>query len=160
MEDIDVGIPSDTATSLSREDKDEDENTKAKDKKRGNSGGGITLSGLLNAIDGVAGSEGRILFMTTNNKSALDPALIRAGRADVCIEFKNACRTLGKELFRIFYPLDGNFPTKSARRESDGEKIAQPLDSDTIEALAEQWVSYFDEHEFSSAALQGESSFA
>jgi chaperone BCS1 len=29
--------------------------------------GGITLSGLLNVIDGVAASEGRILIMTTNH---------------------------------------------------------------------------------------------
>jgi len=27
----------------------------------------VTLSGLLNALDGVAASEGRILFMTTNH---------------------------------------------------------------------------------------------
>lgn len=160
MEDIDVGMPSTHASSLSRDNddaKDDDEDAKSKGKQRAAGFGGITLSGLFNAIDGVAGSEGRILFMTTNDKSALDPALIRAGRADVCIEFKNACRVLGKELFRIFYPLDGKFPTKQARQSDslDNEKPAQVLDADTIESLGEQWVSFFDEGEFSSAALQG-----
>ena len=42
----------------------------------------LTLSGLLNAIDGVTSSEGRIVFMTTNYVDKLDPALIRPGRVD------------------------------------------------------------------------------
>ena len=49
--------------------------------------GGVTLSGLLGAIDGVAAQEGRLLFATTNKYSALDSALIRPGRLDVHIKF-------------------------------------------------------------------------
>lgn len=44
---------------------------------------GVTFSGLLNAIDGVASQEGRLFFMTTNHIEKLDPALIRPGRCDV-----------------------------------------------------------------------------
>lgn len=44
--------------------------------------GKITLSGLLNALDGVAAAEGRLLFMTTNHPERLDPALVRPGRID------------------------------------------------------------------------------
>jgi mitochondrial chaperone BCS1 len=40
---------------------------------------GISLSGLLNAIDGVASHEGRVLVMTTNHPEQLDAALIRPG---------------------------------------------------------------------------------
>lgn len=40
----------------------------------------LTFSGLLNALDGVAASEGRLVFMTTNHLNRLDPALIRPGR--------------------------------------------------------------------------------
>ncbi|THG95984.1 hypothetical protein EW026_g5763 [Hermanssonia centrifuga] len=43
----------------------------------------LSLSGLLNALDGVAASEGRILFATTNHLERLDPALSRPGRMDV-----------------------------------------------------------------------------
>jgi chaperone BCS1 len=43
----------------------------------------ITLSGLLNAIDGTFSRDGRILIMTTNHPEKIDPALIRKGRADV-----------------------------------------------------------------------------
>lgn len=42
----------------------------------------VTFSGLLNALDGVTASEGRVLFMTTNHLNKLDPALIRPGIYD------------------------------------------------------------------------------
>ena len=53
-------------------------------------GGGVTFSGLLNALDGVRSQEGRILFMTTNHKEKLDPALLRPGRADYHVELNHA----------------------------------------------------------------------
>ncbi|KAF4659263.1 hypothetical protein FOL46_006648 [Perkinsus olseni] len=40
----------------------------------------LSLSGLLNALDGIVDSPGRILVMTTNHPDRLDPALIRPGR--------------------------------------------------------------------------------
>ncbi|XP_043787083.1 mitochondrial chaperone BCS1 [Apis laboriosa] len=43
----------------------------------------VTFSGLLNCLDGVASTEARILFMTTNYLERLDPALVRPGRIDV-----------------------------------------------------------------------------
>nr|XP_016460027.1 PREDICTED: protein HYPER-SENSITIVITY-RELATED 4-like [Nicotiana tabacum]XP_016460028.1 PREDICTED: protein HYPER-SENSITIVITY-RELATED 4-like [Nicotiana tabacum] len=48
----------------------------------------ITLSGLLNFIDGLWSSCGdeRIIVFTTNHKDRLDPALLRPGRMDVDIE--------------------------------------------------------------------------
>jgi hypothetical protein len=42
----------------------------------------VTFSGLLNVLDGVAASEERLVFMTTNHLNRLDPALIRPGRVD------------------------------------------------------------------------------
>jgi mitochondrial chaperone BCS1 len=46
----------------------------------------ISLSALLNAIDGAFSRDGRVLFMTTNFKDKIDPALLRAGRSDRRIE--------------------------------------------------------------------------
>ena len=46
----------------------------------------ITLSGLLNVIDGIETNYGRVLVLTTNRKDSLDPALVRPGRCDVHIE--------------------------------------------------------------------------
>lgn len=41
------------------------------------------MNGLLNALDGLSSVENLVTFMTTNYVDALDPALIRPGRADV-----------------------------------------------------------------------------
>jgi len=40
----------------------------------------LNLAGLLNVLDGVVDSPGRIVVMTTNHPDKLDPALIRPGR--------------------------------------------------------------------------------
>ncbi|CAK9303634.1 unnamed protein product [Gordionus sp. m RMFG-2023] len=64
----------------------------------------ITFSGLLNALDGVAASEARILFMTTNYYDRLDPALIRPGRVDFKQYVGPASDHQITEMFRKFYP--------------------------------------------------------
>jgi chaperone BCS1 len=64
---------------------------------------GISLSGLLNIIDGVASSEGRILIMTTNHMERLDPALLRPGRVDLNIRFGYADEWVAKGLFLAIY---------------------------------------------------------
>lgn len=43
---------------------------------------GITLSGILNAIDGIGARDGRVLFITSNFADSLDAALMRPGRVD------------------------------------------------------------------------------
>merc|ERR1719502_48290 len=50
----------------------------------------VTFSGLLNALDGVADPRGTVIFLTTNHKNRLDPALVRAGRCDVQVELTYA----------------------------------------------------------------------
>ena len=63
----------------------------------------ITLSGLLNALDGVSAQEGRLLFATTNRYQSLDPALIRPGRMDIHVEFRLSSQYQAKELYKRFY---------------------------------------------------------
>lgn len=43
---------------------------------------GLTLSGLLNSLDGVSTPSGIITIMTTNTPEVLDDALVRPGRVD------------------------------------------------------------------------------
>jgi chaperone BCS1 len=64
----------------------------------------VTFSGLLNAIDGVVASEGRLLFMTTNFINQLDAALIRPGRCDVKLLIENADADQGRKMFLRFFP--------------------------------------------------------
>jgi chaperone BCS1 len=80
LRDLLASVPKNTIVLIEDIDCVFDERTSS-DKK-----GSITFSGLLNAIDGVAAGEGRILFMTTNHPEKLDPALIRPGRADLRID--------------------------------------------------------------------------
>ena len=65
---------------------------------------GLTLSGLLNAIDGVAARDGRVLFITSNHPDKLDPALIRAGRVDRRVHLGLLTRELGAEMWARFFP--------------------------------------------------------
>lgn len=64
----------------------------------------LTFSGLLNAIDGVAAQEGRLLVMTTNHPERLDPALIRPGRIDRRVELGLADAALAARMVRTFFP--------------------------------------------------------
>lgn len=46
----------------------------------------LNLSGLLNVLDGVVETPGRMVIMTSNHPEILDPALIRPGRIDKILE--------------------------------------------------------------------------
>jgi len=63
----------------------------------------LTFSGLLNALDGVAGQEGKLVIMTTNHPEALDEALVRPGRVDFRAQFHHASREAIQEVFCNFY---------------------------------------------------------
>ena len=78
-------------------------------------GAGISLSGLLNAIDGVASHEGRVLIMTTNHPERLDSALVRPGRVDWRVEFQRATKDQIEELFvRMYVSSDEDSSPKAA----------------------------------------------
>lgn len=64
----------------------------------------VSFSGLLNALDGVAAQEGRIIFLTTNHRQLLDSALIRPGRIDVEFELGLASREQIVSMFLRFHP--------------------------------------------------------
>jgi chaperone BCS1 len=85
---------------------------------------GISLSGLLNAIDGVASHEGRVLIMTTNKPESLDDALIRPGRVDLQVAFTNATRDQAQELFERMYEADKHRHPELVKKqkEEDGEE--------------------------------------
>ena len=45
----------------------------------------LSLSDILNVLDGVVETPGRVMIWTTNRPDVLDPALVRPGRIDACI---------------------------------------------------------------------------
>jgi chaperone BCS1 len=64
----------------------------------------VTFSGLLNAIDGIAAAEGRILVMTTNHVEKIDAALRRPGRSDVELKIELADEDQARRMFERFFP--------------------------------------------------------
>lgn len=64
---------------------------------------GVTFSGLLNALDGVASAEECITFMTSNHPERLDPALLRPGRVDYKVLVNNASEDQVRRMFTRFY---------------------------------------------------------
>lgn len=80
----------------------------------GYSGGTVTFSGLLNALDGVAAGEERIAFLTTNHIDRLDEALIRPGRVDMTVRIGEATRHQAGEMWDRFY---GDVDTEGTGKE-------------------------------------------
>ena len=66
----------------------------------------LNLSTILNVMDGVIETPGRIIIMTTNCIDKLDKALIRPGRIDLKIEFKKASKDIILDMLSSFYKIE------------------------------------------------------
>jgi chaperone BCS1 len=65
---------------------------------------GVTLSGLLNVLDGFYAPTGVLFVMTTNHVEKLDQALLRPGRIDYRLYLGKASDRQKVELYRRFFP--------------------------------------------------------
>jgi mitochondrial chaperone BCS1 len=129
----------------------------------------LTLSGVLNAFDGVAASEGRILVMTSNHWKNLDPALLRPGRIDMKIEFMHPKNDEIERLFQTMYSID-DLPESdeigdsrkafsssrcNLKQSSRIDSIATNSSNDVSESLADKFAASFPPKRFSQADIQG-----
>ncbi|OBT82968.1 hypothetical protein VE02_08463 [Pseudogymnoascus sp. 03VT05] len=97
----------------------------------------ITLAGFLNAIDGIASSQGHILIMTTNCRSKLDDAMLRPGRVDREEYFGNASKDTAINMFiRMCSPHTAKT-------------------TDDVRDLAMKFAEHIDDKKFSPAQIQG-----
>ena len=94
LEDVDCAGATEKRLDLDKDKKDGLENLMM----------GLSLSGLLNALDGAQSANGALFFMTTNHLDKLDPALLRDGRTDVRIEFTTASTDQKRTLYMRFFP--------------------------------------------------------
>uniref|UniRef100_A0A182LUU1 Mitochondrial chaperone BCS1 n=1 Tax=Anopheles culicifacies TaxID=139723 RepID=A0A182LUU1_9DIPT len=101
----------------------------------------VTFSGLLNCLDGVASTEARIVFMTTNYLERLDPALIRPGRVDVKEYVGHCTRHQLEQMFRRFYT--------GTDAESNARLFAERVAADGRHASPAQIQGYFMVHKMS-----------
>ncbi|CAH9104392.1 unnamed protein product [Cuscuta epithymum] len=68
----------------------------------------VTLSGLLNFLDGILSccGEEKIIVLTTNHKDKLDPALLRPGRMDMHIHLSYCKFSAFKQLAKNYLGID------------------------------------------------------
>ncbi|TQB70198.1 hypothetical protein MPDQ_000801 [Monascus purpureus] len=85
-------------------------------------GANVTFSGLLNALDGVASAEERILFLTTNHVERLDEALVRPGRVDMTVRLGEVTRYQVACLWDRFY---GELDPTGSRRQRFLERLQE-----------------------------------
>jgi chaperone BCS1 len=74
------------------------------EKKKERREGELTLGGVLNAFDGIASREGRMLAITTNRLETLDPALLRPGRFGLIEEVKALDETVARRMYKAYFP--------------------------------------------------------
>lgn len=136
----------------------------------------VTLSGLLNVLDGVGSEEGKLFFATTNYIDHLDAALLRPGRIDMKVEYHLSNKDQAAALFRRFYPTKhikltdtypspriGTVPLIDHPIPAPAPRDAEVSDLDEkratvaerIARMADSFAEKIPEGQFSTAELQG-----
>jgi len=116
----------------------------------------LNLSGLLNVLDGVVETPGRMVIMTTNYPEILDPALIRPGRIDKILEL--GYMEEPKDIISMlehYYPERKLFQDEKDRvvkcLTEDNVKITPAqveqlaMEEDTLQGLMDRLCSYKDQ---------------
>jgi chaperone BCS1 len=98
---------------------------------------GVTLSGLLNVLDGFHAPENVLFVMTSNRIETLDEALLRPGRIDYKLYMGRATEQQKGELYRRFFPGASEFETqmfveahRSAETMAEFQGLLQVLEQD------------------------------
>jgi len=105
--------------------------------------GRVSLSALLNVLDGIGSQEGRVVIMTTNHAERLDAALIRPGRVDMKLELGYTNKDINARLFRALFMRDDTLPDRSRQ----GDEV-------TLRKLMTEFANKMPEQEFSPAEIQ------
>lgn len=117
----------------------------------------LSLSTVLNVLDGIGSPEGRVLIMTTNQFEKLDSALIRPGRVDRKFEFPLADRDTIRQLFFFFYDPQLVKVSKEAEEAEETEDAEDAEDNKSVSCdlpqLAQEFVTKIPGNEFSPAEI-------
>ena len=95
----------------------------------------ITLSSVLNIMDGINNQPGRIIIFTTNHPETLDEAFLRPGRIDLRIKFGRPSRKVMYDIIKNWYKAHDDF--------YPGRNL--------ISQFEEKWEKYYDrlqDHKF------------
>jgi chaperone BCS1 len=98
-------VPSSPRTNDGAQARDEKENVAERNS--------VTLSGLLNVLDGFFAPTNVLFMMTTNRIETLDDALLRPGRIDYKLYLGKASERQKMELYRRFFPQASQFEARA-----------------------------------------------
>jgi chaperone BCS1 len=121
---------------------------------------GVTLSGLLNVLDGPASVDGRLVVMTSNSPDSLDAALLRPGRIDSKVLFGYTNKEVSAQIFlHIFTKTSDEIISASKRRkeyelEDNSSDTAHPSPT-TLLAMSQTFAASIPETKISPAEIQG-----
>ena len=91
----------------------------------------VSISGLLNGLDGIAVQQGLIVVATANDPSQLDPAIFnRPGRFDRVVEFQNPGPAVRAKYFQQIGGLDA----------TEAAKMMDPTDGFSFAHLRETYI--------------------
>lgn len=99
----------------------------------------LTLSGLLNIMDGILETPGRIIIMTSNYPEKLDCALIRPGRIDLKVTFPYCDGMMIIELIEKFYNIS---LTETEKNEINDCKLTKMTPAEVTKILFENFDDY------------------
>lgn len=97
----------------------------------------VSLTTILNSLDGVLTPDGLIFFITTNYPEKLDEALIRKGRIDKKVDFANANEYQCKTILRRFIPNTLEEEEKEFIKLNVGKPMAE-LESELVIKLKQK----------------------
>lgn len=90
----------------------------------------LDLSTILNIMDGIQSSDGRIIILTTNHPENIDSALLRPGRIDLDVRFGPIGKELIYDMCQFWYTKYGEFygePDISSRFETAWQTYCEPV---------------------------------
>jgi chaperone BCS1 len=105
MKSSNARVPSNASPNDGTQTQDEKENAAQRN--------GVTLSGLLNVLDGFYAPTNVLFMMTTNRIETLDEALLRPGRIDYKLYLGKAGHSQKIELYRRFFPEASEFEAQA-----------------------------------------------
>ena len=107
---------------------------KQDDKKMSEQTKPVSLSTILNSLDGLLTPDGLLFFITTNYPEKLDDALTRPGRIDLIKKFSNANEYQVGALYNRFLPDSDEKDKKDFTEEYCGKSMAA-IESKLIEKV-------------------------
>lgn len=75
----------------------------------------LDLSTILNILDGVLETPGRIIVLTTNHPEQFDDALLRPGRIDMIVNFRKCNADMLVRMARLYYGDDAGLDEEGMR---------------------------------------------